>query len=279
MAADPPLSRLVLAATSVADDLGYVALNDLGVALSSEGTGYRIIGGHMVTALVARWRLGADRYRETGDTDLGVPPAVVRDRDLLDRLRAAGYSKLDGNRLARIVTDVPVEVAGAADAPRRAIIDVLVPASTSRARQNRRISDDLVTTEVLGLATALNRQPVMLNLELHRLNGERLDVELAFPDEVAALVLKAFATRVRNKDTDVVDVWRCLEIALAAGVDPAAFDDRDPADAAAIVHALFHQRDGAGMGALAKEHQLSGSAADERFTRVRALLERILPRY
>jgi hypothetical protein len=33
MAADAPLSTLALAATSVADDLGYVALHDLAVAL------------------------------------------------------------------------------------------------------------------------------------------------------------------------------------------------------------------------------------------------------
>jgi hypothetical protein len=59
MTTDPPLSRLVLAATSVADDLGYVALSDLSNALESEGCDYRVIGGHMVTALVARWSLGA----------------------------------------------------------------------------------------------------------------------------------------------------------------------------------------------------------------------------
>ncbi len=47
--------------------------------------------------------------------------------------------------------------------------------------------------------------------------------ELWFPDEVAALVLKAFATRVRSKATDVVDLWRCLEVALAAGVQPSDF--------------------------------------------------------
>lgn len=277
MAAEAPLSRLVLGAASVADDLGHVALSDLAVALASEGTGYRIIGGHMVTALVARWRLGADLHRETGDTDLGVAPVIVRDQDLIDRLRDAGYEKIEGNRFARTMTDVPVEVTGASHPPRRAIIDVLVPAYTSRARQSRRISDDLVTTEVLGLATALNRPPVMLDLELHRLNGERLEASLAFPDEVGAVILKAFATRVRTKDTDVVDVWRCLEVALAAGVVPDAFGEGDAAKAAVIVRALFDRRDGAGMNALQNHQQLSGVAADERFTRLRALIERTLP--
>jgi hypothetical protein len=61
---------VTLTATSVADDLGYVALADLAGLLKTDR--YRIIGGHMVTALVARWGLGSELYRETGDTDLGV---------------------------------------------------------------------------------------------------------------------------------------------------------------------------------------------------------------
>ena len=38
MAADPPLSHLVLAAASVADDLGFVALADLRTALAGTTT-------------------------------------------------------------------------------------------------------------------------------------------------------------------------------------------------------------------------------------------------
>jgi hypothetical protein len=85
MAADPPLSHLVLAAASVADDLGFVALADLRTALGEETGDYRIIGGHMVTTLAARWQLGAGLYRETGDADLGISPVVVRDRDVVGR--------------------------------------------------------------------------------------------------------------------------------------------------------------------------------------------------
>ena len=94
MAAQPPLTRVVLAATSVADDLGYVALSDLADVLG-EST-YRIIGGHMVTALVARWQLGAELYRETGDTDLGVPPVVVREEGVIGRLIERGYERVEG---------------------------------------------------------------------------------------------------------------------------------------------------------------------------------------
>lgn len=277
MAAEAPLNRLVLGAASVADDLGYVALADLGRALGPDvGTNYRVIGGHMVTALVARWRLGAELYRETGDTDLGVPPEVSREHQVIERLMNLGYDRVAGNRFARTMSDVPVRLVGQREEPPQAAIDVLIPAYTSRARHDRRVSDELVTTEVLGLPTALKRAPVVLALELHRFNGERLDVEIAFPDEVAALVLKAFATRVRNKATDVVDVWRCLEVAFAAGVGPHEFTDGDRAEAAAHIRALFDRRDGPGMRALESEQRLSSAAADGRFTRLRALMARIL---
>lgn len=274
MAAQPPLTRVVLAATSVADDLGYVALADLAGILGTST--YRIIGGHMVTALVARWQLGAELYRETGDTDLGVPPVVVREEGLIGLMLERGYEQVEGNRFARSIDDVPVTVRGA-EVPRSAVVDVLVPSYRTRVRSNHRVSDDLVTTEVPGLAFALQREPVLLHMEMHRLNGEQLDVEVAFPDEVAALTLKAFASQVRHKSTDVVDLWRCLEVANAAGTDAAAFVEGEAAEAALIVRALFDGRDGPGMSALVGEQRLSESAGDERFTRIRALTQRVLP--
>lgn len=48
------MSRIALAAGSVADDLGYVALADISDVLGTQTTDYRIIGGLMVTALAAR---------------------------------------------------------------------------------------------------------------------------------------------------------------------------------------------------------------------------------
>jgi hypothetical protein len=53
MAADTPLNHLFLSASSVADDLGYVALTDLAHAVGDEASDYRVIGGHMVTVLAA----------------------------------------------------------------------------------------------------------------------------------------------------------------------------------------------------------------------------------
>jgi hypothetical protein len=176
MAADTPLNRLVLSAASVADDLGYVALADLAHALGAVTADYRIIGGHMVTMLAGRWQLGAELYRETGDVDLGVPPIVARDYNVVDRLKDLGYTQVAGNRFARRLSDVPLRLAGGENPQPEVFIDVLVPAYTSRARQNVAITEHLFTTEVPGLSIALARAPATLALEMHRLNGMRRPV-------------------------------------------------------------------------------------------------------
>ena len=62
MAAGTPLSSLTLGAASVADDLGYVALSDLALARENITADCRVIGGHMVTVLAARWQLGHELY-------------------------------------------------------------------------------------------------------------------------------------------------------------------------------------------------------------------------
>src|ERR1700683_2809027 len=84
MAAGTPLTRLTLGAASVADDLGYVALSDLARALGDIPADFRVIGGHMVTMLAARWQLGPESYRETGAEDLGFSQIAAREHHALD---------------------------------------------------------------------------------------------------------------------------------------------------------------------------------------------------
>lgn len=277
MASSTPLTSLTLVAGSVADDLGYVALSDLTRALGDIAEDYRVIGGHMVTMLAARWQLGADLYRETGDVDLGIPPIVLRDQHVVSRLKDIDYQQITGNRFARELIDIPAGMKGESDSPgQETFIDVLVPAYTSRAHENVRVGEDLFTTEVLGLQFALARAPVMIALTLQRLNGETLRCELPFADEVSALVLKALATRVRFMDTDIADIWRCLEIAFAAGLKPADFASGTRAEAAEVIRELFSNRHGVAMAALARGQHLSVEAADERFTRMRALIAYVL---
>ncbi len=218
MAADVPVDRLVLGAASLADESAFVALSDL-AALVGEGSSveYRLIGGIMVSLHAQRWRLGPLLYRQTQDADLGVPPAVVRDTGILARLEDLGYEKVAGNRFERQL-DPPASSAEAEGGERVAAIDVLVPAYTSRARDNVRVGE-LQTTEVRGLALALNRPPVRASLEMVMLDGETtLTADVLLPDEQSALVLRAYAWHVRAEGKDAVDLWRALEIASAAGV-------------------------------------------------------------
>jgi hypothetical protein len=133
MAAGPPLTSLALSASSVADDLGYVALKDLAGALGDIPAEYRVIGGHMVTVLAARWQLGASLYRQTRDVDLGVAPMVVRDQHVVGRLKGVSYVQVAGNRFARRLSDIPAGMTGEIyPHDREALIDVLVPAYTGR---------------------------------------------------------------------------------------------------------------------------------------------------
>jgi hypothetical protein len=77
--------------------------------------------------LAARWRLGARLYRETGDVDLGVPPIVARDHDVVGRLKNLNYHQVAGNRFARGLSDIPAVMTGRNDAPSpEAFIDVLL---------------------------------------------------------------------------------------------------------------------------------------------------------
>jgi hypothetical protein len=220
---------------------------------------------------------GHELYRETGDVDLGVPPIVAREHNLVSRLKDLNYLQVAGNRFARGLTDIPAgmkERGGSGDP--EALIDVLVPAYTGRARENVQVGEDLFTTEVPGLQLALARPPVTLTLELRRLNGEMLQCELPFADEVSALVLKGLATRVRSKDTDISDIWRCLEIAFAAGVGPGAFASGVRAESANLIRSLFGSRRNAPIAALTSGQRLSADAADVRFTRIKALIARVL---
>jgi hypothetical protein len=99
---------------------------------------------------------------------------------------------------------------------------------------------------------------------------------LPFSDEVSALVLKSLATTVRSKNTDITDIWRCLEIALAAGLRPADFTRGVRVETAEVIRSLFGSRRGAAVAALAAEQRLSAEATDARFTRIQALIARVL---
>jgi hypothetical protein len=113
----------------------------------------------------------------------------------------------------------------------------------------------------------------VLELTLHRIDSQMLEAELCFPDEPSALVLKAFAALTRRKATDYADVWRCLEIAYAARVQPSDFaESPEMPEGLDLVRTLFTDRDGEAMAAVAQSQGLNRDAADQLHTRIRALI-------
>lgn len=274
MDAVAPLTRLDLRAGSIADDLSFVALADLASILS--GTDSRVIGGQMVQLHVHRWRLGRELYRQTEDADLGVPVTAVTDTALISALKDLGYGKIEGNRFARVVDDVPVRLKNTRTAERLAVVDLLVPGNTSRARHTRRFGDHLVTTEVPGLSEAFQRPPVVLELDLTRLNGETRSARITIPDEPSALILKVMAWRLRSSSKDAVDVWRCLEIGVAAVVTQSDLFGKTGDIVREVLRLGVRRRDGRLVTDVVEARGLSIEAGDTLHTRLQAVVSRIL---
>lgn len=267
------MSRLRLIAGSVADDVGFVALADV-AAILIDGLDARLIGGHMVQLHVMRLGLGEELYRETQDADLGVPLTVGRDNTLVDRLLELGYVRIAGNRFGRVLDDIPIRGPGGDPGSPQAIIDILVPAYTSRSRQNRRVADNLTTTEVPGLAEAFKREPLVVDLDLLRLNDALLQASIPIPDEATTLFLKFRAWQVRAASKDAADVWRCLEVVHAAGPEELRIDELSGEFPEEIQEAV-RNRNGGLTTAIVEYRGLSDQAGNELHTRMRAIVARI----
>lgn len=133
------MTSLELVSTSRAQDAAYLALNDLAALASRIGGDYRIIGGHMVTLLVAASGATGVPDRETADADFGAPFSVIRDRRLLDELYNRGYRQTGAaNRFERNIGDLPLT------------IDVLAPSYSGRHEPNQ-AHGELVVDEIPGL--------------------------------------------------------------------------------------------------------------------------------
>jgi hypothetical protein len=266
-----PLNDLVLGAASVADDLGFVALAD--VATACAGTQALVIGGHMVQLHVYRWGLGAKLYRQTQDADLGMHSMAARDPGVTDRLQALGYRRTAGNLFERDIYDVPV--AAPEGQPHRAVVEVLVPAYTSRARRTLKLGDHLTTTEVPGLAEALNRPAVTCQLRLARLNKQVLATAVSLPDEVSALVLKVLVRGQRLEDRDAVDIWRCTEVLLEAGLDLSSVSGKTGDLVRKGLRESVVDRRGQFIEGIVRARGLSAPEGDALHTRMRAAVDRL----
>ena len=254
--------RLTVASLSAAMDGGLTAIADVAAVLDRAGKldDGRLIGG--VAVLLHQQRLVVDLHlRATADADFGLAPYLLREPDLITAIEDRGYRKVAGNRWERQIDDLRV-----------AAVDLLVPSYTSRARETIRIGDT-VTTEVPGLAEALRRPGVPLDIDVALANGTSLAARVVIPDPAATLGLKAWARVVRNEDRDADDLWRCLEIAHTAGVTADTLRDDDTLGQ--IIPILEREMGPTGESMRVIISGLNEAESTRRRTRIRALLAEV----
>lgn len=252
-----------LVSTSRAADAGFLTLADLAQITTTLDLDYRIVGGHMVTLLVALHGASAQvPLRETADADFAALPTVIADPRLPVALIEHGYrSREAANRFTRDLDDQYGQLS--------LVIDILAPSYRGGLVPNQR-HGDLVVDEVPGLVLALHRPAELLDVRVQLTNGEDLSLRLALPDVTSALCLKALAYRGRFAPKDAVDLWRLIHAAYAAGLRvadwPVSVTGRQAAE---VLHRFF------GAPAAAGLKQMSASAADR--TRMQALVRQVVP--
>ncbi|HEX5597269.1 MAG TPA: hypothetical protein VFX61_14820 [Micromonosporaceae bacterium] len=223
---------------------------------------YRIVGGHMVTLLVAVFDVSDQvPMRETADADFAALPEVVGDPRLPAALQKRGYvSQKAANRFIREYEDAH----GRLDL----VIDILAPSFQGILLPNQQ-HGELFVDEVPGLAPALNRPAMSLELRVRLTGGEGLGMRLTLPDLQSAICVKALAYQGRFADKDAVDLWRLMNAAHAAGLRA----DHWPAStswrrAAQVLHRFFGRPRATGL------NQISRATADQ--TRMQALVRAVV---
>jgi len=203
------VNELVLLSGSRAQDAGYAALADVATITERLGADYRLIGGHMVSMLVALHQVTGVPARETVDADLGAEYCVAADPRLVETLQELGYVRPGAaNRFVRPLSD-----------GLEATIDVLVPSYTGRHEPNQK-HGDLVVDEVPGLSYALAVTPVRVAADIQLTTGRCIRATILVPAPLPALALKllSYGSRYATKDSE--DVWRLLAVCHAAGIGP-----------------------------------------------------------
>ena len=165
--------------TSLADDLGLIALRDVCVAASRVvETDYRIIGGHMVRLLTHVYGRVPPTPRLTADADAGINEPVAAGGVLGTHLEEVGYRQEFSNRYLRAVS--------AGDAA----VDLLVPADASAGPQELGGNQ---FDAAPGLRLALSAPAVIVEVSAWLSDGEEVTCTAVIPDLEAAVVLSGKA--------------------------------------------------------------------------------------
>jgi hypothetical protein len=228
---------LTLVSTSRAADAGYLALADLAQIATAMDADYRIVGGHMVTLLVAVSGVTGLAIRETLDADFGALPKVIGDPRLPAALHERGYRTPEAaNRFVCRRRDEYGHL--------QLVIDILAPSYEGNLRAGQQ-HGELVVDEIPGLAFAMSRRPVVISIAVRLTGGGTLATRLVLPDLTSAICIKALAYRGRYADKDAVDLWRLLNVAYETGLRQAEWPTTVTGRAAADVLVRFFARRGA----------------------------------
>lgn len=254
--------ELELLSTSRATDSAYLAARDIARVAGQLQVPYRLVGGNCVTLLVAIHQVRGVPARDTADADLGVNYDVAADPRLPAALISLGYAQAAGNRFVR---EHPDDVENL-----QLSVDVLAPAFQARMLTNQR-HGELVVDEIPGLALALNRPGVAVDIRVQLTSGNEVATRLMLADPVSALCMKAAAWSGRFAARDAIDIWRLLETAHAAGVRSESWPMRASGlDAARVLNRCF--------GTPASNAFRSASVPSHVGTRVRALVSAVVGR-
>lgn len=189
---------LPLLSTSVAADLGFLALADIAVvAAALRNAEWRIIGGHMVQLLIHRYPTPNCQQRGTADADAGVGPQIAASAELHERLRQRDYRDECGNRYVRTHPDGTIA------------IDILVP---DGADAGANIIAGRAFDPAPGLRFALAGPALSISANARLTDGTAVVFDVQVPDVEAAVVLKTLAWGSRRADKDLVDLANLFEI-------------------------------------------------------------------
>jgi hypothetical protein len=197
--------RVELVASAFADELSLRALAEITEITADQNV--RVIGGQMVSLLLATFPVVGIGARRTRDADTAITTELAGSGVLHERLLEHGYVATRGNSYAR-----PMPALAVADGPVPELaVDLLVPSLDGRFRPQEH--GGRAFDAAPGLAPTLAAQPVVIDVGARLLDGSRLAFTARVPTVEYALVIKALSYGSRLEPRDVEDIHRLLEIA------------------------------------------------------------------
>ncbi|PPF47177.1 hypothetical protein C5B85_02585 [Pseudoclavibacter sp. AY1F1] len=221
-----------LVSGTAAEDASFRALADLTQALDGEENA-GVVGGHMVSILCARFPSPGTVERRTNDADGGVPAAFAATGAPHERLLAAGYEAIDGNRYELVEENGAVRT-----------VDLLVPTHSSKFASKS--IDGRAFDSMPGLDLALAR-PLTVDLNVTLSNKSELELGVTLPAVEGAVILKSYAWAGRLATKDAIDLHSLFRVVVANRevIGDWRLDERPPRgarlDTARTLHALADQ--------------------------------------